>query len=167
MELNLGLDRMRARDINPQAIHRYNCGAAFARACSTPDYSPCSLSGVAMTMLTGKAAIITGSTSGIGLGIARALGGAGCNVMLNGFGDASAIERERSGIEKAFGVRAAFPPADLSKSSEIGRMIGLAIKEFGQLDIVVNNAGIQHTAPVEQFPPDRWDAVIAINLSAH
>ena len=118
-------------------------------------------------MPKGKAAIITGSTSGIGLGIARALAGAGCDVMLNGFGDASAIERERSGIAKEFGVRAAFHPADLGKPSEITQMVEAAIKEFGRLDIVVNNAGIQHTASIEQFPPDRWDAIIAINLSAN
>ena len=118
-------------------------------------------------MPKGRAAIITGSTSGIGLGIARALAQAGCHVMLNGFGEAAAIERERSGIANEFGVRAAFHPADLSKPSEIGGMVDLAIKEFGQVDILVNNAGIQHTAPIEQFPPDRWDAVIAINLSAN
>jgi 3-hydroxybutyrate dehydrogenase len=118
-------------------------------------------------MLKGKAAVITGSTSGIGLGIARTLAGAGCNVMLNGFGEPSAIERERDGIAKEFGIRAAFSPADLSRPSEIVQMIEAAIKEFGRLDIVVNNAGIQHTAPVEQFPADRWDAVIAINLSAN
>jgi 3-hydroxybutyrate dehydrogenase len=118
-------------------------------------------------MLKGKAAVITGSTSGIGLGIARTLAGAGCDVMLNGFGEPSAIERERGGIAKEFGIRAAFNPADLSRPSEIAQMIEAAIKEFGRLDIVVNNAGIQHTAPVEQFPPDRWDAVIAINLSAN
>jgi 3-hydroxybutyrate dehydrogenase len=118
-------------------------------------------------MLKGKAAVITGSTSGIGLGIARTLAGAGCNVMLNGFGEPSAIERERDGIAKEFGIRAAFSPADLSRPSEIAQMIEAAIKEFGRLDIVVNNAGIQHTAPVEQFPADRWDAVIAINLSAN
>jgi 3-hydroxybutyrate dehydrogenase len=87
--------------------------------------------------------------------------------MLNGFGEPSAIERERGGIAKEFGIRAAFNPADLSRPSEIAQMIEAAIKEFGRLDIVVNNAGIQHTAPVEQFPPDRWDAVIAINLSAN
>jgi 3-hydroxybutyrate dehydrogenase len=118
-------------------------------------------------MLKGKAAVITGSTSGIGLGIARTLAGAGCNVMLNGFGEPSAIERERDGIAKEFGIRAAFSPADLSRPSEIVQMTEAAIKEFGRLDIVVNNAGIQHTAPVEQFPADRWDAVIAINLSAN
>jgi 3-hydroxybutyrate dehydrogenase len=118
-------------------------------------------------MPKGKAAIITGSTSGIGLGIARALAGAGCRVMLNGFGDGAAIECERSGIEKEFGVRAVFHPADLAKPSAIDQMIEAAVKEFGQIDILVNNAGIQHTAPIEQFPPDRWDAVISINLSAN
>jgi len=120
-----------------------------------------------MTGLTGKTAVVTGSTSGIGLGIARALAGAGCNVMLNGFGEASAIEKERAGIGKDFGVRAAFDPADLSKPPEIARMIDATTREFGRLDILVNNAGIQHTAKVEDFPADRWDAVIAINLSSN
>ena len=118
-------------------------------------------------MPKGRAAIITGSTSGIGLGIARALAAAGCNVMLNGFGEAAAIERERGGIAKEFSVRAAFHPADLSKPSEIEQMVDTTVKEFGQIDILVNNAGIQHTSPIEQFPLDRWDAVIAINLSAN
>jgi 3-hydroxybutyrate dehydrogenase len=118
-------------------------------------------------MPKGRAAIITGSTSGIGLGIARALAGAGCNVMLNGFGEASAIDRERKQIEQEFQVRVAFNPADLAKPAEIAQMIDAAVKEFGKLDILVNNAGIQHTAPIEQFPVDRWDAVIAINLSAN
>jgi 3-hydroxybutyrate dehydrogenase len=118
-------------------------------------------------MPKGKTAIITGSTSGIGLGIARALAGAGCNVMLNGFGEPSAIERERTQIAKEFGVRAAFNPADLAKPTEINHMVEATIGEFGQVDIVVNNAGIQHTAPVDRFPIDRWDAIIAINLSAN
>ena len=118
-------------------------------------------------MPKGKTAIITGSTSGIGLGIARALAGAGCNVMLNGFGEPSAIERERTQIAKEFGVRAAFNPADLAKSNEINHMVEATIREFGHIDIVVNNAGIQHTAPIDRFPIDRWDAIIAINLSAN
>jgi 3-hydroxybutyrate dehydrogenase len=113
-----------------------------------------------------KAAIITGSTSGIGLGIARALAAAGCNVMLNGFGEPSAIEHERTQIAKDFGVRTAYNPADLANPSEVDQMVGVTIQEFGELDILVNNAGIQHTAPIERFPPDRWDAIIAINLSA-
>jgi 3-hydroxybutyrate dehydrogenase len=120
-----------------------------------------------MKMLHGKAAIVTGSTSGIGLGIARALAGAGCDVMLNGFGESSAIERERANIAKDFGVRAAFNAADLAKPAEIQQMIEVATREFDKIDILVNNAGIQHTAPIEKFPADRWDAVIAINLSAN
>jgi 3-hydroxybutyrate dehydrogenase len=118
-------------------------------------------------MLKGKAAIITGSTSGIGLGIARTLAGAGCDVMLNGFGDAATIERERAQIVKEFGVRAAFSPADLANARDVEQMVAAATRELGRVDILVNNAGIQHTAPVENFPVDRWDAVIAINLSAN
>jgi len=118
-------------------------------------------------MLKGKAAIITGSTSGIGLGIARALAAAGCNVMLNGFGEASSIERVRKQIAAEFGVKEAFNPADLSKPEEVVQLVEAATRELGHVDILVNNAGIQHTAPVESFPPDRWDAIIAINLSAN
>jgi 3-hydroxybutyrate dehydrogenase len=120
-----------------------------------------------MKLLNGKTAIVTGSTSGIGLGIARALAGAGSCVMLNGFGEASVIRRECEQITKEFGVRVAYDPADLSRAAEIKKMVEAAANEFGQVDILVNNAGIQHTAPVETFPPDRWDAVIAINLSAN
>ena len=98
-----------------------------------------------MKSLKGKTAIVTGSTSGIGLGIARALAGAGCDVMLNGFGEASAIERERAQIAKDFGVRAAFNSADLAKPVEIQKMVEAATRELGKADILVNNAGIQHT----------------------
>ena len=118
-------------------------------------------------MLRGKAAVVTGSTSGIGLGIARALARAGCDVMLNGFGEAKEIERERTQIADEFGTRAVFNPADLSEPAEIARMIDTARNELGSVDILVNNAGIQHTAPIERFPVDRWDAVIAINLTAY
>src|SRR4051794_31432709 len=118
-------------------------------------------------MLKGKIAIVTGSTSGIGLGIARALASAGCDIMLNGFGEASEIEKERDGIAKEFGVRASFNPADLSKSTDITQLIETTNRELGRVDILVNNAGIQHTARVENFPADRWDAVIAINLSSN
>jgi 3-hydroxybutyrate dehydrogenase len=118
-------------------------------------------------MLKGKAAIVTGSTSGIGLGIARALAEVRCNIMLNGFGDASAIERERGKIATEFGVKVAFNGADLSKPAEVAQMIEATTLELGQVDILINNAGIQHTAPVESFPIDRWDAVIAINLSSN
>jgi 3-hydroxybutyrate dehydrogenase len=118
-------------------------------------------------MLKGKVAIITGSTSGIGLGIARALAEAGCDVMLNGFGEASAIERERAQTAKKFGVRVAFTSADLAKPAEIAQMVEAATRELGPVDILINNAGIQHTAPVGKFPPEQWDAIIAINLSSN
>ena len=117
-------------------------------------------------MPTGKTAIVTGSTSGIGLGIARALAAAGYDIMLNGFGVPSEIEQERAQIAKTFGVRAAFNAADMTKPAEIAGMVEAATHELGRVDIVVNNAGIQHTAPIEQFPTERWDAVIAINLSS-
>jgi 3-hydroxybutyrate dehydrogenase len=120
-----------------------------------------------MKLLNGKTAIVTGSTSGIGLGIARALAAAGCDIVLNGFGEASAIERERAQIAKDLGVRVTFNSADLAKPTEIEKMVETATRELGKVDILVNNAGIQHTAPVESFPIDRWDAVIAINLSAN
>jgi 3-hydroxybutyrate dehydrogenase len=114
-----------------------------------------------------KVAIVTGSTSGIGLGIARALAGDGCDVMLNGFGDAAAIEQERGILSREFGVKARFNPADLSKPEEVAELIHITTRELGQVDILVNNAGIQYTAPVEDFPPERWDAVISINLSSN
>jgi 3-hydroxybutyrate dehydrogenase len=117
-------------------------------------------------VLKSKTAIVTGSTSGIGLGIARALGGAGANLMINGFGDAAQIEALRAGLAKEFGVKVAYNGADMSKPDQIHAMVRAAAEEFGAVDIVVNNAGIQHTAPVESFPHDRWDAVIAINLSS-
>jgi 3-hydroxybutyrate dehydrogenase len=117
-------------------------------------------------MKTGKAAIVTGSTSGIGLGIARTLAEAGYDVMLNGFGKTSAIEHERARIASDFGVRAAFSPADMTQPAEIAKMVEAATSEFGSVDILVNNAGIQHTARIEDFPVERWDAVIAINLSS-
>jgi 3-hydroxybutyrate dehydrogenase len=118
-------------------------------------------------MLKGKAAIVTGSTSGIGLGIARALGGAGANLMLNGFGDAQEIERLRAVLAAEFKVKVAFSGADISKPAQIHDMVRMATRELGSVDILVNNAGIQHTSPVDQFPDDRWDAVIAINLSSN
>jgi 3-hydroxybutyrate dehydrogenase len=117
-------------------------------------------------MLKGRAAIVTGSTSGIGLGIARALAGAGADVLLNGFGDAAEIEATRAGIEKEFGVRAAYSGADMSKPAEIEGMVAKCFEAFGRVDVLVNNAGIQHTSPVEEFPGEKWDAIIAINLSS-
>ena len=117
-------------------------------------------------MLKGKTALVTGSTSGIGLAIARALAGDGANLMLNGFGDKAAIEKERARLEKEFGIKAIYSPADMSKPAEIADMIRATEKEFGALDILINNAGIQHVANIEDFPIEKWDAVIAINLSS-
>jgi 3-hydroxybutyrate dehydrogenase len=116
--------------------------------------------------LKGKVAIVTGSTSGIGLGIARQLAGAGVDVLLNGFGDAGEIERLRRDISDECGVRTAYSGADMSKPDQIAGMVEQATADLGRVDILVNNAGIQHVAPVHEFPADRWDAVIAINLSA-
>jgi len=116
-------------------------------------------------VLKGKSAVVTGSTSGIGLAIARALAGEGANVMLNGFGEADAIERARAAIAADFGVQALYNDADMARPGEIEAMIGEAEAAFGSVDILVNNAGIQHTAPVEEFPAEKWEAIIAINLS--
>ncbi len=117
-------------------------------------------------MLKGKTALVTGSTSGIGLAIARALASDGANLMLNGFGDKAAIEKERAGLEKEFGITARYSAADMSKPAEIADMIRATEKEFGALDVLVNNAGIQHVANIEDFPIEKWDAIIAINLSS-
>jgi 3-hydroxybutyrate dehydrogenase len=113
-------------------------------------------------MLKGKTALVTGSTSGIGLGIAKALARQGANIVLNGFGD---VDGPRSQVQ-ALGVKAAYHGADMSKPAEIEEMMKYCAAEFGRVDILVNNAGIQHVAPVEDFPPERWDQVIAINLSS-
>ena len=117
-------------------------------------------------MLKGKTAVVTGSTSGIGLAIARALAKEGANVVINGFGDKAAIEKERAGIEKEFSVKAIHSPADMTRPAEIAEMIRTAERTFGGVDALVNNAGIQHVAPIEEFPIDKWNAIIAINLSA-
>src|ERR1700719_574710 len=117
-------------------------------------------------MLKGKTVIVTGSTSGIGLGIATALAAEGCDVMLNGFGDPAAIERVRTALPEPHGVRAAYTPADMAKPAEIRELIAETARQFGGVDILVNNAGIQHVAKIVEFPEERWDAVIAINLSA-
>jgi 3-hydroxybutyrate dehydrogenase len=113
-------------------------------------------------MLKGKTALVTGSTSGIGLGIAKALALQGANIVLNGFGDTQAPQAE---IE-ALGVKVGYHGADMSKPAEIEAMMKYAADRFGRTDILVNNAGIQHVAPVEDFPPERWDAIIAINLTS-
>ncbi|HYC18468.1 MAG TPA: 3-hydroxybutyrate dehydrogenase [Pseudolabrys sp.] len=117
-------------------------------------------------MLKGKTALVTGSTSGIGLAIARALAQDGANVMLNGFGDKATIDQIRASIEKDFGVKARYSAADMTKPAEIADMIRTTESEFGSLDVLVNNAGIQHVANIEDFPIEKWDAVIAINLSS-
>jgi 3-hydroxybutyrate dehydrogenase len=117
-------------------------------------------------MLKGKSAVVTGSTSGIGLAIARALAKEGVNVTINGFGAAADIEKERAGIETEFGVKAAYAAADMTKPAEIADMIKTAEKTFGSVDILINNAGIQFVSPVEDFPVEKWDQIIAINLSA-
>jgi 3-hydroxybutyrate dehydrogenase len=119
-----------------------------------------------MNMLKGKTALITGSTSGIGLGYARALAAEGANVTINGFGDAAAVEKERVSIEKDFGVKAAYSPADMTKPAEIAGMVQTAEKTYGALDILINNAGIQYVAPIEEFPIEKWDQILAINLSS-
>ncbi|CAN7725516.1 3-hydroxybutyrate dehydrogenase [Bradyrhizobium sp. LjRoot220] len=117
-------------------------------------------------MLKGKAAIVTGSTSGIGLGIARELAKAGADIVLNGFGDAGEIETIRRRIERDHGVRVVYDGADMSKGDAVRGLIAATIGKFDRLDILVNNAGIQFTAPVDEFPAAKWDAILAINLSA-
>jgi 3-hydroxybutyrate dehydrogenase len=116
--------------------------------------------------LTRKCALVTGSTSGIGQGIARALAGAGCNLVLNGFGDTDAIERLRADIADATGVQVIYSGADVSQPAEIREMIAEAHRTFGHVDVLVNNAGIQFTAGIEAFPEEQWDKIIAVNLSA-
>jgi 3-hydroxybutyrate dehydrogenase len=117
-------------------------------------------------MLKDRTAIITGSTSGIGLGIAETLAAAGATVMLNGFGDPAQIEEIRRKLAERHGVTVAHSGADLSKPAEVRRMVEQTAAELGAVDILVNNAGIQHVAPIGEFPDDKWDAILAINLSA-
>ena len=117
-------------------------------------------------MLKHKSAIVTGSTSGIGLGIARALAQQGADVLLNGFGNAHEIESLRAEMQREYAVKVRYSGADMSRPAEVRAMAQLAQAEFGKVDIIVNNAGIQHVAPIEAFPDDKWDAVLAINLSS-
>lgn len=117
-------------------------------------------------MLQGKSAIVTGSTSGIGLAIARGLAGAGANVMINGFGDPAAIEATRAGLTETFKVEAVHSAADMTDGAAIAAMVAEAERAFGRVDILVNNAGIQFVSPIEDFPVETWDRIIAINMTA-
>lgn len=117
-------------------------------------------------MLANKIAVVTGSTSGIGLGLARALAAHGCAVMLNGLGDPATIEQTRIELAGLNGGRVAYHPADLTRPAEIADLVAVTAQTFGGLDIVCNNAGVQHTAPIDQFPAEKWDTILAINLSA-
>ncbi len=117
-------------------------------------------------MLKDKVAIITGSTSGIGLGIATGLAKAGCKVVMNGFGDPEQIEKTRAELAETHGVQVLYSGADMTKPDEIEAMVDLTKAEFGGVDIIVNNAGIQHVSPVDEFPVEKWDAIIAINLTS-
>ena len=119
-----------------------------------------------MSILKGKVAVVTGSTSGIGLAYARAFAGAGASIVLNGIGAPADVEKERSAIESDFGVKAVYSPADMAKPNEIAELIALGEKTFGSVDVLVNNAGVQHVAPIEEFPVDKWNAIIGINLSS-
>jgi 3-hydroxybutyrate dehydrogenase len=122
--------------------------------------------GVAVGILDGKVALVTGSTSGIGLGIARALAAAGAGVVLNGFGAAEEIDRTKDAIETDFGVKVSYSAADMTLPDAIADMVSMTERDFGRLDILVNNAGIQHVAPLDQFPVAKWEQILAINLSA-
>ena len=127
--------------------------------------TPLSLSQNSRT-LRGKISLVTGSTSGIGLGIARALARAGSAVVLNGFGKSEDIGEAQAQIETDFGVEVRYSPADMSNPSAIADMVGMVLDKFGRLDVLVNNAGIQHVAPIEEFRTEKWDAILAINLSS-
>ena len=117
-------------------------------------------------MLKNKVAIVTGSTSGIGLGIAKVLAKQGANIVLNGFGKPDEVEAIRAGIERDHDVRVLYDGADMSKGEAVRGLVAATVEKLGRVDVLVNNAGIQFTAPVEEFPADKWDAILAINLSA-
>jgi 3-hydroxybutyrate dehydrogenase len=119
-----------------------------------------------MASLTGKTAVVTGSTSGIGLAYARKFASAGANVVINGFGTPADIEKERSAIETDYKVKALYCSADMTKPAEIAEMIALGEKSLGSVDVLVNNAGVQFVSPIEEFPPEKWEQIISINLSS-
>ena len=117
-------------------------------------------------MLKGKSALVTGSTSGIGRAVVSGLAAAGCNVVINGFGDSDEIESFRAGLEAEHNIKALYSGADMTKPEQITAMIDQANQMFGGVDVLVNNAGIQYVSPIDEFPPAKWDAIIAINLSS-
>ena len=117
--------------------------------------------------LRGKSALVTGSTSGIGLGIAEAFAREGVNLVINGFGDAKEIEQLRQRLETEHQITALYDGADMSKPDQIRAMVQRGIDRFGAIDVLINNAGIQHVAPIDEFPDDRWDAIVAINLTSN
>jgi 3-hydroxybutyrate dehydrogenase len=140
--------------------------SAFAGSVRLPSCCVAIGKGWQAMSLKGKVALVTGSTSGIGLGIARALGAAGADLVLNGFGDPAQVEALRRGLAEEFKLRVLYSGADMSKPAEIAAMVAKAREALGAVDILVNNAGIQHVANIEDFPEDKWDAIIAVNLSA-
>lgn len=117
-------------------------------------------------MLSGKTALVTGSTSGIGAAIADRLARDGAHIVLNGFGDEDAIEAQRTGLETAYGIKAGYANADLTDPDAIEDLMGYVARDFGGADVLVNNAGVQHVSPIENFPPAKWDLIIALNLTA-
>jgi 3-hydroxybutyrate dehydrogenase len=154
---------------DPASVHLHDDGRA-SRMCNGKDHAmniqaPLRLDPISRP-LEGRVSLVTGSTSGIGLGIARALAAAGSAVVLNGFGKPEDIAEAQSRIASEFGVKVRYSPADMSKAASIAEMVATTLDGFCRLDVLVNNAGIQHVAPIEQFPIEKWDAILAINLSS-
>jgi 3-hydroxybutyrate dehydrogenase len=140
--------------------------AIAPRAAASSTAAPSSARLAAMPALHGRVAIVTGSTSGIGLGIARALASQGAAIMLNGLGDTKEVDALRGGLADEYGARVGFAGADLSKVAGVEALVAEATRQLGPVDILVNNAGIQHVAPIDKFPQEKWDAILALNLTA-